>query len=134
LGELEDDLVHVDEGRPGARPLVDRGVRRERRPPPGRAVKRRQANAGRNGAPQRGLPAQDPAPGPAHPGCHQAPDALHKPGARRSRRIALPGEVPAVKYWVVALIGLALCGASIVAIDWGLYHLIRTGTCASGGP
>jgi hypothetical protein len=23
---------------------------------------------------------------------------------------------------------------SIVAIDWGIYHLIRTGTCASGGP
>jgi len=35
---------------------------------------------------------------------------------------------------VIVLIALAICGASIVAIDWGLYHLIRTGTCASGGP
>src|SRR5215208_2776336 len=43
-------------------------------------------------------------------------------------------EVPAVKYWVIALTGLAICGASIVAIDWGIYHLMRTGTCASGGP
>jgi hypothetical protein len=39
-----------------------------------------------------------------------------------------------VKYWVLALLGLVICGASIVAIDWGIYHLIRTGTCASGGP
>ena len=39
-----------------------------------------------------------------------------------------------MKYWVTALIGLAICGASIVAIDWGLYHLMRTGSCASGGP
>jgi hypothetical protein len=27
-----------------------------------------------------------------------------------------------------------MCGASIVAVDWGMYHLMRTGTCASGGP
>jgi hypothetical protein len=33
-----------------------------------------------------------------------------------------------------ALLGLAICGASIVAIDWGLYHLMLTGSCASGGP
>ena len=39
-----------------------------------------------------------------------------------------------MKYWVLALLGLVICGASIVAIDWGIYHLIRTGTCASGGP
>jgi putative oligomerization/nucleic acid binding protein/uncharacterized protein DUF3592 len=39
-----------------------------------------------------------------------------------------------VKYWVLALLGLVICGASIVAIDWGIYHLIRTGTCSSGGP
>jgi hypothetical protein len=35
---------------------------------------------------------------------------------------------------VIALLGLAICGASIVAIDWGIYHLMRTGSCASGGP
>ena len=39
-----------------------------------------------------------------------------------------------MKYWVIAFIGLAICGASIVAIDWGIYHLMRTGSCASGGP
>jgi Short C-terminal domain len=39
-----------------------------------------------------------------------------------------------VRYWVVGLLGLAVCGASMVAMDWGLYHLVRTGTCASGGP
>lgn len=39
-----------------------------------------------------------------------------------------------MRYWVFALLGLVICGASIVAIDWGIYHLIRTGTCASGGP
>jgi hypothetical protein len=35
---------------------------------------------------------------------------------------------------VLTLTGLAIAGASIVGIDWALYHLIRTGTCASGGP
>ena len=39
-----------------------------------------------------------------------------------------------MKYWTRLLIGLAVCGASIVAIDWALYELVRTGTCASGGP
>jgi Short C-terminal domain/Protein of unknown function (DUF3592) len=39
-----------------------------------------------------------------------------------------------VRYWFFALLGLVICGASIVAIDWGIYHLIRTGTCSSGGP
>ena len=39
-----------------------------------------------------------------------------------------------MRYWVFALLGLAICGASVVALDWGLYHLMRTGTCASGGP
>jgi hypothetical protein len=38
-----------------------------------------------------------------------------------------------VKYWVFALTGLVVCGASIVSIDWAMYHLMRTGTCASGG-
>ncbi|MCW3064777.1 MAG: hypothetical protein JWN32_1949 [Solirubrobacterales bacterium] len=32
------------------------------------------------------------------------------------------------------LFGLVLAGASLVAFSWALYHLIRTGTCASGGP
>jgi hypothetical protein len=39
-----------------------------------------------------------------------------------------------MKYWFFAFLGLAVCGASIVAIDWGMYHLMRTGSCASGGP
>jgi hypothetical protein len=39
-----------------------------------------------------------------------------------------------VRYWLLTLSGLALAGASIVGIDWALYHVIRTGTCASGGP
>ena len=39
-----------------------------------------------------------------------------------------------MRYWLFALAGLVLCGASIVAVDWGMYHLMRTGTCASGGP
>ena len=38
------------------------------------------------------------------------------------------------RYWMFALAGMLVCGASIVSIDWALYHLIRTGTCASGGP
>ena len=39
-----------------------------------------------------------------------------------------------MRYWTRTLIGLAICGAAIVAIDWALYELVRTGTCASGGP
>ena len=39
-----------------------------------------------------------------------------------------------MRYWFFVLIGLAVCAACIVAIDWGMYHLMRTGTCASGGP
>jgi hypothetical protein len=39
-----------------------------------------------------------------------------------------------VRYWVFIFLGLAVCAASIVAIDWGIYHLMRSGTCASGGP
>jgi hypothetical protein len=39
-----------------------------------------------------------------------------------------------VRYWVIALTALVICGVSIVAIDWGIYHLMRTGSCASGGP
>jgi hypothetical protein len=39
-----------------------------------------------------------------------------------------------VRYWAIALGGLLLVGASLVAADWAIYHLARTGTCASGGP
>ena len=39
-----------------------------------------------------------------------------------------------MRYWTRTLVGLAICGASIVAVDWALYELVRTGTCASGGP
>ena len=39
-----------------------------------------------------------------------------------------------MRYWRYVFAGLLICGASLVAIDWSLYHLIRTGTCASGGP
>jgi hypothetical protein len=39
-----------------------------------------------------------------------------------------------VRYWPLTLSGLVLAGASIVGIDWAIYHLVRTGTCASGGP
>jgi hypothetical protein len=39
-----------------------------------------------------------------------------------------------VRYWALALGGLMLVGASLVAADWAIYHLARTGTCASGGP
>jgi hypothetical protein len=34
----------------------------------------------------------------------------------------------------LALIGLAICTASVVAWVWGLYEVTRIGTCASGGP
>jgi hypothetical protein len=39
-----------------------------------------------------------------------------------------------VKYWWHVLLGLALVGAALVSFDWAIYHLTRTGTCASGGP
>ena len=39
-----------------------------------------------------------------------------------------------MRYWALALGGLVLVGASLVAADWAIYHLARTGTCASGGP
>jgi hypothetical protein len=38
-----------------------------------------------------------------------------------------------VRYWGLTIAGLAIAGASLVALDWGIYHLVRTGTCASGG-
>jgi hypothetical protein len=39
-----------------------------------------------------------------------------------------------VRYWLLTIAGLAIAGASLVLVDQGLYHLVRTGTCASGGP
>jgi hypothetical protein len=35
---------------------------------------------------------------------------------------------------LLALAGLALCTASVVAFVWSLYSVARIGTCASGGP
>ena len=35
------------------------------------------------------------------------------------------------RYWINTLIGLGIAGAAIVALDWGIYHLVRTGTCGS---
>jgi hypothetical protein len=31
----------------------------------------------------------------------------------------------------MTLVGLVIAGASIVAVDWGLYHLVRTGSCGT---
>src|SRR3954447_1971183 len=39
-----------------------------------------------------------------------------------------------MRYWAIAITGLVVCGLSVVAIDWGMWHLMLTGTCASGGP
>lgn len=39
-----------------------------------------------------------------------------------------------MRYWVRNLLGLAICGAALVAVNWAIYNLVRTGTCASGGP
>src|SRR5688572_20548025 len=33
-----------------------------------------------------------------------------------------------------SLIGMLIVGASLVLTTWAMYHLMRTGTCASGGP
>ncbi len=38
-----------------------------------------------------------------------------------------------MRYWAFTLGGLLIAGASVVAFDWGLYHVVRTGSCASGG-
>lgn len=40
----------------------------------------------------------------------------------------------AMKYWLRSLLGMAICFACILGMTWALYHLVRTGTCASGGP
>jgi hypothetical protein len=31
----------------------------------------------------------------------------------------------------MTLVGLGIAGAAIVAVDWGLYHLVRTGSCGT---
>jgi Protein of unknown function (DUF3592)/Short C-terminal domain len=38
-----------------------------------------------------------------------------------------------MRYWLLALGGLAVAGASIVALNWGVVHVMHDGTCASGG-
>jgi hypothetical protein len=35
------------------------------------------------------------------------------------------------RYWRHVLIGLVICGIAVVAFDWGLYHVIRTGSCGT---
>jgi hypothetical protein len=35
------------------------------------------------------------------------------------------------RYWIYTLIGLVICGLAIIAVDWGIYHLVRTGSCGS---
>jgi hypothetical protein len=35
------------------------------------------------------------------------------------------------RYWVRTVIGLALCAAAVLGVDWGIYHLVRTGSCGS---
>jgi hypothetical protein len=38
-----------------------------------------------------------------------------------------------MRYWTRAVIGLAICAIAIVGVDWGIYHLVRTGSCGSDG-
>lgn len=35
------------------------------------------------------------------------------------------------RYWLRTLIGLAIAGAAVIGFDWGIYHLVRTGSCGS---
>jgi putative oligomerization/nucleic acid binding protein len=39
-----------------------------------------------------------------------------------------------IRYWSRSLLGMAICLGSLLFMTWALYHLVRTGTCASGGP
>lgn len=39
-----------------------------------------------------------------------------------------------IKYWFTSVLGMLVCVVSLVVMTWALYHLVRTGTCASGGP
>ena len=37
------------------------------------------------------------------------------------------------RYWIRTVIGLAICAVAVVGVDWGIYHLVRTGSCGSDG-
>lgn len=39
-----------------------------------------------------------------------------------------------IKYWSRSLLGMAICLVALLFMVWALYHLVRTGSCASGGP
>jgi Short C-terminal domain len=39
-----------------------------------------------------------------------------------------------MRYWFFTLLGMLICLACLLGMTWALYHLVRTGTCASGGP
>jgi Short C-terminal domain len=39
-----------------------------------------------------------------------------------------------IRYWFLSLLGMIVCLVSLLVMTWALYHLVRTGTCASGGP
>jgi hypothetical protein len=39
-----------------------------------------------------------------------------------------------VRYWIKAALGFALFAGGFVSFEYGLYHLMQVGTCASGGP
>jgi hypothetical protein len=39
-----------------------------------------------------------------------------------------------MRYWFFTLLGMVICLACLLGMTWALYHLVRTGTCASGGP
>ena len=54
---------------------------------------------------------------------------------QRARQRGGSGEVPEViRYWSLSLLGMLVSLASLLVMTWALYHLVRTGTCASGGP
>ena len=39
-----------------------------------------------------------------------------------------------MKNRTLTVVGLALCAAGLVAVNWAIYELVQVGTCASGGP
>ena len=39
-----------------------------------------------------------------------------------------------LRYWSLTLLGVAVLLVSAAALVWGLYEVLQTGTCASGGP
>ena len=43
----------------------------------------------------------------------------------------MSGGFDSGRYWTRVLIGLLLAGGAIVAFDWGLYHVTRTGSCGT---